>query len=140
MRSRLRLPVAVAVMAFADASLGGHHSPSIFDQRRDLTLEAVVTRMAWANPHVDIYVAAQDENGEPAAWVVEAQSPRVMELFGWTRTSLAAGDRVTLLLNPARDGTKSALGRSVVRRDGTTLRIPWQPNEIRDALRAESRK
>ena len=139
MRSHLKLPVFLAVLAIADASAGGHHSPSMFDQGRDLTLKAVVTRIAWANPHVNIHVEAQDEKGTSAAWVVEAQSPRVMELFGWTRTSLAAGDRVTLLVNPPRNGTRSALGRSVVRPDGMTLRIPWQPEEIRDALRAESR-
>lgn len=102
-------------------------------------MKAVVTRIVWANPHVNIHVEVEDERGQFERWVIEAQSPRVMELFGWTRTSLENGDRVTLLVNPPRNGTRTALGRSVVRRDGVTLRIPWEPQEIRDALRAESR-
>lgn len=138
MKSRSNLAASIAILII-DASAGAHHSPSMFDQERELTLTAVVARIAWANPHVNIHVEVEDERGEFAPWVIEAQSPRVMELFGWTRTSLEAGDRVTLLVNPQRNGTRTALGRSVVRRDGITLRIPWQPQEIREALRAESR-
>jgi hypothetical protein len=121
------------------ASARAHHSPSTFDQGRDLTMKAVVTRIVWANPHVNIHVDVEDERGKLERWVIEAQSPRVMELFGWTHTSLENGSRVTLLVNPPRNGRRTALGRSVVRHDGMSLRIPWEPQEIREALRAESR-
>ena len=115
-----------------------HHSPALFDQGRDLTLQGVVTRFEWANPHVYLYVETKDNVGPRLVWIIDAQSPRVMSLFGWSPGSLAAGDRVTVATNPARngDGTR-ALGRSVVRPDGTVLKIPWAPGEVREALRTE---
>jgi hypothetical protein len=110
----------------------------MFDQGRDLTLEGVITRVEWAHPHVYIHIEAENERRQSVVWVVEAQSPRVMSLFGWSPTSLVPGDRVTIAANPPRSGaTGTALGRSVVRQDGTTLRISWQQQEIREALRAE---
>jgi hypothetical protein len=139
MRSNLTLAAVVAALALADLSARAHHSPSMFDQGRDLTLEGVIRRVEWANPHVYIHLEVENERRESAVWVVEAQSPRVMGLFGWVPTSLVEGDRVTVAVNPPRNGgTRTVLGRSVIRQDGTILRIPWQPREIREVLRAES--
>ena len=104
-----------------------------------LTLEGVVTRVEWTNPHVYIHVDVDNERGASFSWVVEAQSPRVMSLFGWSPTSRVRGDRVTIAANPLRNrAARMALGRSVVRQDGSVLRIPWRPHEIREALRTES--
>ena len=59
-----------------------------------------------------------------------------MDLFGWSATSLAPRDRVTVVVNPPRErGKKLALGRSVLKSDGTTLRIPWEREQRRKALR-----
>jgi hypothetical protein len=138
MRPTLRLAALVAALALAHLPARAHHSPSMFDQGRDLTLEGVITRFEWTNPHVYIHVEMENEHRQSVVWVVEAQSPRVMNLFGWSPTSLVPGDRVTVAANPLRSGaTRTALGRAVVRQDGTTLRISWQPQEIREALRAE---
>jgi hypothetical protein len=129
-----------AVLAVAHVSAGAHHSPSRFDQGRELTLTGVVARVEWTNPHVSLHVTVEHSGGETAVWAIEAQSPRVMTLFGWTPRSLARGDRVRIAAHPSRDGnTLTALGRAVTTKSGAVLHIPWQPEEIRAALRAESR-
>ena len=136
MQALVTTGLLLALVAAEARSASAHHSPSMFDQQRDLTLRGVVTRIDWVNPHVSIHVEVRDTRGEPALWAVEAQSPRVMALFGWTPASLTRGDRVVISAHPLREGdSKAALGREVTKADGTTLRIPWQPAEIRDALR-----
>jgi hypothetical protein len=98
----------------------------------------VVTRIEWAYPHVYIHVQTENNVGKPVVWVIEGQSPRIMSLFGWSQGSLAAGDRVTVAANPTRNQNRTmALGRSVLKQDGTVLQISWQADVIRDALRAQ---
>ena len=129
------VPILVAALACASTSIA-HHSPSLVDLRTEVTLTGVITTVQWRNPHVYFHLQVSDD--PKVDWEIEAQSPRVMSLFGWSSTSLAPRDRVVIVVNPPRErGKKLALGRSVLKSDGTTLRIPWEPEEIRKALRDE---
>lgn len=137
----MRMVLLIAGLAVVGLSAEPHHSPSLFDQERDLQLEGVITRVEWTNPHVYIHIEVETEPGRLVEWMIEAQSPRVMSLFGWFPASLMRGDHVVVAAHPRRDSkTRMALGRSVVRRNSTTLRIPWQQQEIRDALRRSTRQ
>ena len=61
-----------------------------------------------------------------------------MTVYGWSAKSLALGDRVVVVAHPPQQrGKRLALGRSVLKSDGTTLPIPWERTEIRKALRDE---
>src|SRR5688572_695715 len=139
MRRALR-SVAALMMALALASAAAaHHSPSLFDQRTEVTLTGVITTFQFRNPHVFFHLQVAGGPDLEGEWEIEAQSPRVMTLFGWSSTSLARGDRVVVVVNPPRErGKKLALGRSVQKSDGTTRRISWEREEIRKALREEA--
>lgn len=130
-------PAAVVVAAVAvGATPAAHHSPSVFDLRKEVTLTGVITAFQFRNPHLYLHVEVTDGTDLEGEWEVEAQSPRVMTRYGWTSTSLARGDRVVVVANPPQQrGKRLALGRSVQKSDGTTLPIPWERNEIRKALR-----
>lgn len=92
----------------------------------------------FPSPHLFLHLQVTDGADLEGEWEVEAQSPRIMALYGWSATSLARGDRVTVVINPPRQrGSRLALGRSVQKADGTTLRIPWEREEIRKAFRDE---
>jgi len=134
----LRSVAAVAAaLAFASPS-AGHHSPAVFDLRTEVTLTGVITAFQFRNPHLFIHVEVTDGSDLEGEWEVEAQSPRIMTLYGWSSKSLARGARVVVVANPPQQrGKRLALGRSVLKSDGTTLRIPWERAEIRKALRDE---
>jgi hypothetical protein len=133
--SRARVAAAaVAALTLASRS-AAHHSPSVFDLRTEITLTGVISAFQFKNPHLYFHldVTDGDRQGE---WEVEAQSPRIMMLYGWSATSLAPGDRVVVVANPPQQRNKKlALGRSVLKADGTTLRVPWDRQEIRKTLR-----
>jgi hypothetical protein len=75
-------------------------------------------RFEWVNPHA--YVHLTDDTG--AMWEVEAGSPTMMELSGWSASTLRAGDRVSAEVSPARNPTRKAgLLLSLQRADGTVL-------------------
>jgi hypothetical protein len=126
---------AAATLALASTS-AAHHSPAVFDLRSEVTLTGVITAYQFRNPHLFIHLDVEDGTELEGEWEVEAQSPRIMTLYGWSPKSLAPGDRVVVVANPPQQRRKKlALGRSVLKSDGTTLRIPWDRREIREALR-----
>jgi hypothetical protein len=128
-------PVAAALAALAVATTSAaHHSPVVFDLRQEMTLTGVVAAYRFTNPHLFIHLEVT--GGLEGVWEVEAQSPRVMALYGWSAKSLTPGERVVVVVNPPQQrGRRLALGRSVLKSDGTTLHIPWDREEIRKALR-----
>ena len=134
----LRAVAAAAVALPLTATSSAHHSPAVFDLRTEMTLTGVITAYQFRNPHLFIHVEVSDGSDLEGEWEVEAQSPRIMTLYGWSSTSLRPGDRVVVVANPPQQrGKRLALGRSVQKTDGTTLSIPWNRDEIRKALREE---
>ena len=99
-----------------------HHSVLGFDGSRQLTLQGVVTDVIWANPHA--YLAI-DSGRKDARWVIEAESPLVLQRLGWTRTSIRPGDRISTVGAPARDGSPTMRCQFVTVGDG--LRLPCYP-------------
>lgn len=108
--------IAVTLLLWPAAAAVAHHSAAIFDPAQTVTVEGTVERYEWANPHVYLHVASGS-----GTWLVEAGSPSMMQRAGWSRDSFAAGDVVSIDLNPARKSERR-MGRGIaVRGRGGTL-------------------
>jgi hypothetical protein len=110
--------LSVAAAAFA------HHSFAMFDQAKQLTLKGTVHEFQWTNPHAWIHLDVPNASGGVDSWQVELNSPNNLKRQGWKSTSLTVGEKVTLMLNPLKDGTKGGLFISVTLPDGTVLGDP----------------
>ena len=118
----MKLPVIVLLLVALPAA--AHHSSAMYDQQQDIRLEGVVGEFEWTDPHVYIRVETEDEGGESVMWLVEGRPPAAMSRLGWSRDSLAPGDRVTVAANPGRNANRRiALGQTVTKEDGTLLNI-----------------
>ena len=85
-------------------TVAAHHSTSMFDYSRSLTVEGIVKELRWVNPHVSLEIFGITEpNGEPTDWLLETTSPSVLVRLGWSRTALKPGDHVRAQINPSRD-------------------------------------
>lgn len=118
--SRLAMLAALCVAASAFA----HHSFAMFDQSKQVTLKGTVREFQWTNPHAWIHLDVPNASGGVDSWQVELNSPNNLKRQGWKSTSLTAGEKVTLMLNPLKDGTKGGLFISVTLPDGTVLGDP----------------
>jgi len=118
MTNRLALAAGAALLVAVPAL--AHHSFAMFDQRKIMTLEGTVTEFQWTNPHafVEMDVTA---SGATTHWSIELNSPNNLKRQGWTRSELKRGDRVTLRMNPLRDGNHGGLFLDVRLPDGRTL-------------------
>ena len=107
MRSRISALLVAIGIALAVPALA-HHSAAMFDDAKVLELTGVVKEMQWANPHIWIQVIV-DDNGAKKEWSLEGGSPNTLSRRGWRSTSFTPGDKVTVRLNPMKDGTAAGL-------------------------------
>ena len=97
---------AVLCLVLASAVASAHHSfAAQYDANQQVTLQGVLTKVEWMNPHAYFYIDVMDEKGKVVNWAVEGGAPNVLYREGWKPTSLKAGDRVTFLGSRARDGS-----------------------------------
>jgi hypothetical protein len=116
--------VAAAVLAAAPAA-SAHHSAAAFDSSQTISLDGLVTRYEWANPHVYLWLAAPDASGQTVEWQVEGQPPAVLRRLGWSQDTLKVGDKIEATGNPARNAQhKSLLLASLKRADATLYDNP----------------
>jgi len=118
------LKLLLAALLALCAPAFAHHSFAMFDQTKVVTLKGVVREFQWTNPHAFIHIEVANDSGAKELWQVELNSPNNLKRQGWKSTSVKAGDAVTLVLNPLRDGSKGGLFVSVKLPDGTTLGDP----------------
>lgn len=117
---RSGLAAAGTALALAALPVAAHHSFAMFDQREIMTLEGVVTEFQWTNPHAFIELDVRQRNST-SRWSIELNSPNNLRRQGWRRDSLSAGERVTLRMNPLRDGKHGGLFLDLEKADGTVL-------------------
>jgi hypothetical protein len=98
----------------AAAPVVAHHSfAAEFDANQPITIKGKVTRVAWTNPHVWIYLNVQDESGKLTNWGFEMGAPHLVQNRGWTRTTVKIGDELVVVGSRARDGSNRMNARNV---------------------------
>jgi hypothetical protein len=112
--------VAAAVLAFGRAAQA-HHSGATFDLKQTVSLDGVVTRYEWANPHVYIWLAAPDADGATVEWELEGQPPAILRRLGWSQDTLGVGDKIQATGNPARNPQRKSLLLASMQRADTSL-------------------
>lgn len=119
-----RIGVTVMLLAVSIPSAATHHSAAMFDQQRELTLQGVIRRVDWTNPHVYIQVEGATAGGEDVVWAVEAGPPNVMSRNGWSSDSVKVGERVIVTVYPPKNSrATTVLGKSMIKEDGVVLNI-----------------
>jgi len=123
-KTRVLMMVALfAGLAATDSPSFAHHGNAAFDLSKPVVLKgAVVTEFIWINPHPLIKADYKDEKGNVQHWTMEMGSTVSAQLIGWTRTTLAAGDVVTLYVWQAKTGAHVGRFNKVELPDGTTMR------------------
>jgi hypothetical protein len=118
-----------AALFFATPAFS-HHSNVGFEVTKVITVTGIVKGFKWSNPHTWIYLTVDDGKGGKVEWACEGRAPGVLLRAGWTPKSLAVGDKVTIDMSPAKDGSYTSLVARVTKADGTIL--PNAPPQDRE--------
>ena len=117
----------VLLIAAARPTFAHHAFAAEFDSNKPFTVTGVVSKVAWQNPHVYVYVDAKDESGKMVTYALECNSVNTLLHKGWTRDALKKGDQVTVSAfgakdpRPLSDGSLHANARSIKMADGHSV-------------------
>ena len=104
----------------ATLPVSAHHSFALFDHQNRVTVTGTVVKFDWTNPHVFIQLAVADGT-QSTHYTVECASPNVLTRVGWKFNDIKQGDKVTLLINPLRNGQPGGMLEKATLADGRAL-------------------
>jgi hypothetical protein len=93
-------------LALGTGLVAAHHSTTMFDHSKTMTIRGNVIELRWVNPHVSLLVKGviDGQETEEEAWLMEMTSPgNLVRAGGWSRNAVKAGDQVVVDFSPLRD-------------------------------------
>ncbi len=108
MKLNLKLALAIAALGGVAAgltSVWAHHSTTMFDHAKTMTINGTVVELRWVNPHVSLSVDGKIKDSEDqGVWTMEMTSPgNLVRAGGWTRNAVKTGEKVEVDFSPLRD-------------------------------------
>lgn len=95
-----------------------HHSSTMFDMTKTITVEGVVTKWELTNPHSWLHVEVKGKDGKSKVWGFEAEGPSTLQRAGLKPSDFKTGTKLTISGHPMRDGTPAAIWTEATRADG----------------------
>ena len=111
------LGVALAASLLATNTFA-HHSATMFEEKRTVTVEGVVKEFQYTNPHSWLLVDVTDKAGKVTTWGFEAEGPSTLQRAGIRPSEFRPGTKVTMTGRPMKDGRPAAIWELAVRADG----------------------
>jgi hypothetical protein len=115
-----------AVLAGIPAA-SAHHSFAMFDRTKDVKLDGTVKEWQFTNPHSWLQLSVM-ENGNPVEYGIEGSSVNTLLRIGWGPKTFKPGDKISVIINPLRDGTKGGAFVKATLSDGRIITSGQTPN------------
>ena len=95
-----------------------HHSGTMFEETKEITVTGVVTEFQYTNPHSWLLIEVKGSDGKTTTWGFEAEGPSTLTRAGIHPSDFKAGTKVTMTGHPMKDGRPAATWIKAVRADG----------------------
>ena len=113
----MRTAVLLVVLLICVPLLAHHGTGGIYDMSKSVTLKGTVTMFTFVNPHVLVHFDVKDKDGT-VSWLAEGPPVINWTRAGWNRTSIKAGDQVTVTVYPAKNGKHEGVLAKMVAGNG----------------------
>ena len=130
--------VASAVIGLVAAmpTVTAHHSTTMFEHSKTLSIKGKVVELRWVNPHVSLSVKGLvGDSKVEEEWIMEMTSPgNLVRVGGWSRNIMKPGDDVTVEFSPHRDPSLlgGALKKVTVASSGQSYTANLRAQEMPD--------
>lgn len=123
----MKLPASLILLAVTFLITGGatpagaHHAAAMYDATELKNLSGTVKNFTWGAPHTWITLVVNKPDGTTTEWLIECNSPALLKHFGWTATSVQAGDHISVAVAPHLDGIQRGEAIRVTTASGQVL-------------------
>jgi hypothetical protein len=117
-------PILLAIFsatALVVSPADAHHSGTMFDDTKEVTVEGVVKEFQYTNPHSWLLVDVTGTDGKVTTWGFEAEGPTTLMQMKVRRSDFAPGTKLTITGHPMKDGRPAAAWTKAIRADGTAF-------------------
>ena len=98
-----------------------HHSAAGIDRSKSVTIVGTLKQFKWTNPHSWMEIDVPNDHGGVDTWGLEMTAPSILVRAGWKSTIVKAGDKVTAVVRPFKNGDPGGLFVSITLPSGQTL-------------------
>lgn len=111
---------AVGLCALGATAATGlaHHSATMFEETKTITVEGVVKEFQYSNPHSWLLVDVTGKDGKVTTWGFEAEGPSTLQRAGIRPSELPVGTKLKITGRPMKDGRPAAIWVEAIRADG----------------------
>lgn len=114
--------------------LQAHHSlAGVYDMKAEKELSGEVAQIKFSNPHGSLTLTVKNPDGSTTEWVLTLGSATALAQRGIGKTgpnALHGGDKISVKLLPARDGSPLGFLKTVTMPDGRVIQISaGNPND-----------
>ena len=99
---KLSPAVLLAALALPLAAFA-HHSFAMFDMTKSINYKGTVREVQWTNPHVWVELDVTTD-GKTTTLSFEGAAISVLKRVGWMKDTVKAGEVVTVVGHPYKDG------------------------------------
>jgi hypothetical protein len=117
-KTRITVFLSIAIVAVIAVPSLAHHSATMFDQQKTITVEGVVKEFQFTNPHSWLLVDVKNKNGSVTTWGFEAEGPSTLQRSGIRPSDFTAGTKLKISGHPMKDGSPAAIWIEATRADG----------------------
>src|SRR2546425_12145806 len=97
---RLQVAESLVIALCMAAPAWAHHNAAGIDRTKTVTVEGTVKKFKWADPHSWGGLEGPDKKGGVEIWKAEMTSPSILGRAGWEKTTLNAGGKGKIVVNP----------------------------------------
>ncbi len=115
--------MALALMCVVGSGLvQAHHSATMFEAEKTLTLTGAVKEFQYTNPHAWLIITVADDSDETTDWSIELGAPTQLRAAGIGKRTYLPGQEVKAIFHPMKDG-RPAGGHtiSITNADGSPI-------------------
>lgn len=103
------------VLSLVSLSSMAHHSGSMFEEKKTITLTGVIKEFQYTNPHSWLIIDVTGDDGKVTSWGFEAEGPSTLLRAGIKKSDFKPGTTITMTARPMRDGRPAGYWVSCVR-------------------------
>ena len=121
MRTALFIVLTAVIGIFAAVPLSAHHGAAAYEVGKKVVLKGTVKQWIYSNPHCLLTLEVTGEDGQVVQWIIEGQAPNVVFPAGYRKDTFTFGDKVTVTVEPVKNGRPLGRFLAAVTADGQTL-------------------